>query len=256
MDNSKLPLEQGASCSTPHPSRIEARLARQKEFFEKEEEIAASKAQSAGYKEEDFIACYERWLGVEPVLPARRESCERCLREIVMTHLHLDGPKFNVDQWVDFDSNAAVLPRGVREVLPRPKVSKKTALAFVEAYWHLYSMLRAKVLHLKTTGKIDDGKFEELDSMLISEESKLQKDFVRINKKFKEVFGEGSADQETVPKVDSLTDVWVQDAIEAEFLNERFPELCRSKSKEEGQEPAHDLDWLLESVQFDDEHFE
>lgn len=216
----------------------------QEEFFEKEAEFLASNVTSSPYKEDPFILIYTHWLEVQPVTASSKKSCERYIREILMAHEALDGQNFNVHKWLEFDSDVIALPKCVTEILPRPRFDQNTFLGFVEAYTHMHALFRAKLSHLKKTGKFTDERFEELDRKLILEEAKLQNDFTRINKKFKEVFGQKKNAEPQMSKENSLTDAWIQDARESQFLTEIWPELCHAKLEDTPRVPSPDLEWL------------
>ena len=145
-------------------------------------------------------------------------------------------------------------PKVITEILTRPRFSQKTFLGFVEAYAHMHTLFRANLSHLKKTGKLTDERFEDVDRKLILEEVTLQNDFTRITKKFQEVFGQKKEPKSQVSKEDSLTDPWIQDAKESQFLMRIWPELCQAKLKDKTPNEPPDLDWL-KSVKLDEDSF-
>ena len=136
-----------------------------------------------------FERMYLDWLEAQPMDPKARRACRHHIRSLEVSQRRHRNRDFTVRQWIDFSYAGYIVPDDLEVLLP-PDAGKTEGLGMAEAYKHLLTLVRARLLHAKNEGEIDIRKFTEIDGALGWKEETVKYEVASIKARQEDAGGE------------------------------------------------------------------
>ena len=151
------------------------------DFFKARERKPASLLTVAqiGKTEDPFPLMYEGWVFHQLMDPKERKTCKDHIRLLVCRHDSIVEGFQTTSQWLDFNSENHMLPRKLTDLVTTDD-RKHLILGIATALKHLLTLLRAKLLHGRSRGDVEDGKWRELDGRIYGKIKEVKADIAII----------------------------------------------------------------------------
>ena len=151
------------------------------DFFKARERKPASLLTVAqiGKTEDPFPLMYEGWVFHQLMDPKERKTCKDHIRLLVCRHDSMVEGFQTTSQWLDFNSENHMLPSKLTDVVTTDD-RKHLILGIATALKHLLTLLRAKLLHGRSRGDVEDGKWRELDGRIYGKLKEVKADIAII----------------------------------------------------------------------------
>ena len=151
------------------------------DFFKARERKPASLLTVAqiGKTEDPFPLMYEGWVFHQLMDPKERKTCKDHIRLLVCRHDSMVEGFQMTSQWLDFNSENHVLPSKLTDLVTTDD-RKHLILGIATALKHLLTLLRAKLLHGRSRGDVEDGKWRELDGRIYGKIKEVKADIAII----------------------------------------------------------------------------
>ena len=151
------------------------------DFFKARERKPASLLTVAqiGKTEDPFPLMYEGWVFHQLMDPKERKTCKDHIRLLVCRHDSMVEGFQMTSQWLDFNSENHVLPSKLTDLVTTDD-RKHLILGIATALKHLLTLLRAKLLHGRSRGDVENGKWRELDGRIYGKIKELKADIAII----------------------------------------------------------------------------
>ena len=151
------------------------------DFFKARERKPASLLTVAqiGKTEDPFPLMYEGWVFHQLMDPKERKTCKDHIRLLVCRHDSMVEGFQTTSQWLDFNSENHMLPSKLTDVVTTDD-RKHLILGIATALKHLLTLLRAKLLHGRSRGDVENGKWRELDGRIYGKIKELKADIAII----------------------------------------------------------------------------
>ena len=151
------------------------------DFFKARERKPASLLTVAqiGKTEDPFPLMYEGWVFHQLMDPKERKTCKDHIRLLVCRHDSMVEGFQTTSQWLDFNSENHMLPSKLTDVVMTDD-RKHLILGIATALKHLLTLLRAKLLHGRSRGDVEDGKWRELDGRIYGKIKEVKADIAII----------------------------------------------------------------------------
>ena len=151
------------------------------DFFKARERKPASLLTVAqiGKTEDPFPLMYEGWVFHQLMDPKERKTCKDHIRLLVCRHDSMVEGFQTTSQWLDFNSENHMLPRKLTDLVTTDD-HKHLILGIATALKHLLTLLRAKLLHGRSRGDVEDGKWRELDGRIYGKIKEVKADIAII----------------------------------------------------------------------------
>ena len=151
------------------------------DFFKARERKPASLLTVAqiGKTEDPFPLMYEGWVFHQLMDPKERKTCKDHIRLLVCRHDSMVEGFETTSQWLDFNSENHMLPRKLTDLVTTDD-HKHLILGIATALKHLLTLLRAKLLHGRSRGDVEDGKWRELDGRIYGKIKEVKADIAII----------------------------------------------------------------------------
>ena len=151
------------------------------DFFKARERKPASLLTVAqiGKTEDPFPLMYEGWVFHQLMDPKERKTCKDHIRLLVCRHDSMVEGFQMTSQWLDFNSENHMLPSKLTDLVTTDD-RKHLILGIATALKHLLTLLRAKLLHGRSRGDVEDGKWRELDGRIYGKIKEVKADIAII----------------------------------------------------------------------------
>ena len=151
------------------------------DFFKARERKPASLLTVAqiGKTEDPFPLMYEGWVFHQLMDPKERKTCKDHIRLLVCRHDSMVEGFETTSQWLDFNSENHMLPSKLTDLVTTDD-RKHLILGIATALKHLLTLLRAKLLHGRSRGDVEDGKWRELDGRIYGKIKEVKADIAII----------------------------------------------------------------------------
>ena len=151
------------------------------DFFKSRERKPSSVLTVAqiGKTEDPFVLIYEGWIFHQLMDPTERKSCKDHIGLLGCRHVSRVEGFQTTNQWLDFNSESHMLPSKLGDLVMTDD-RKSLILGIATALKHLLSLIRAKLLHNRSRGDVEDGKWRDLDGRVYAKMEELKTDIAII----------------------------------------------------------------------------